>query len=223
MYEMELRPRYVVENLPVVVGLNILCLAKKLLLDFHYSFVAKMFMSTMYKTLSTDTDSLYIGLGSQNLIENVKPELRELFLHQMEGHHETPDEQLIPGQNVSYLGRTCCEMHRRKDSLTPGFWKLEWSGVGLIALSSKTLCGKGPHGEDSKITCKGLQKRRLNNAYEKYLNVLKTSRGDGCRNFGFRRYGNRMYTYSVFKQGLKTHYWKRVIQSDGTSSLPLDL
>ncbi len=223
LYEMELRPRSVLEKMPIVVGLNVLCLAKKLLLDFHYSFVSKMFMTTMYKTLSTDTDSLYVGLGSKNLIENVKPELRQLFTDQMEGHHDTPDDQLILGQNVSYLGRTCCEDHRKKDSLTPGFWKLEWSGEGLVALSSKTLCGKGAHGQDSKVTCKGLQKRRLSNAYEKYLKVLKSSRADGCRNVGFRRYGTRMFTSSVFKFGLKNQYWKRVIQSDGITSLPLDL
>ena len=223
LYEMELRPRHVVENLPVVVGLNILCLAKKLLLDFHYSFVARMFMTTMYKTVSTDTDSLYVGLGSQSLLENVRPELRQLFIQQMEGHHETPDDQLIPGQNVSYLGRTCCELHKRKDALTPGFWKLEWSGTGLVALSSKTLCGKGPDGNATKVTCKGLQKKRLSDPYQTYMSVLKSSRPQGVRNYGFRQFGKSMYTYSVYKEGLKTNYWKRCIQPDGISSLPLEL
>jgi hypothetical protein len=68
-----------------------------------------------------DTDSAYIAFSSENLNDIVKPELQEHF--QQNKH--------------CWLCRTDTEEEMLFDKRTPGLFKEEFQGDGIIALSSK--------------------------------------------------------------------------------------
>ena len=90
-------------------------------------------------------------------------------------------------------------------------------------MGAKTNVGRGEIAADDKITSKGLQKRRLNNAYDRYKKVLLTGRPDGVVNLTFRYLGNKMVTYRQKRLGLKSIYMKRIILPDLVSTMPLCL
>ena len=92
----------------------------------------------------------------------------------------------------------------------------------MISLCSKTyVC----HGKDSglKFSCKGIQRNKLRDVFETYLNVLQQRESHGATNVGFRSHNNTMYTYSQFRNGLSYYYCKRKVCPDGVTTEPLDI
>ena len=58
---------------------------------------------------------------------------------------------------------------RISDKRTPGLFKAEWEGQGIIGLCSKTYyC----FGANDKFSCKGVNKKCKEINKDKYLNVL---------------------------------------------------
>ena len=83
-----------------------------------------------------DTDSAIFAISGDSLESLVKPELRQLY------------EQ----EKGKWLPLTDTKEHRRYDKRTPGLFKLEWDGDGIVALCSKTWYG---FGSKDKFSCKG--------------------------------------------------------------------
>ena len=126
-----------------------------------------------------------------------------------------------------YLDRSdfqYCEMdtdtpeHKACDKRTPVLFKEEWSGAGIIGLSSKTYYCFGAY---DKFSCKGVNKKTNDINKEKYLNVLLTKQSSAGLNKGFRVVNNSMYTYEQVRDGFSYFYPKRKVLEDKVTTMPL--
>jgi hypothetical protein len=78
------------------------------------------------------------------------------------------------------------------DKRTPGLFRTEFTGDGMIALCSKTyFC----FGAEDKFSCKGVNRKTNNVTKEKYMDVLITKQSGSGTNRGFRTINNQVYTY----------------------------
>ena len=93
--------------------------------------------------VETDTDSLYLGISSQTFDELVKPELKAEY------------EQ----DKGNWFPRTDTKENMAHDKRTPGLFKVEFEGDGIIALCSKSyFCWSN---DKSKFSSKGLTVSQL--------------------------------------------------------------
>ena len=123
-----------------------------------------------------DTDSAYIAIAGESIESLVKPELRVEF-----------DQD-----KCNWFPRTATPEHKAYDKRTPGLFKVEWEGQGIIGLCSKTYhC----FGAKDKFSSKGVDKKCNDINKDNYLQVLIKKQNSGRVNRGFRVVNNTMYTY----------------------------
>jgi hypothetical protein len=138
-----------------------------------------------------DTDSAYFAISGDSLEGVIKPHLRDEF--QVNKH--------------TWLGRDDSLENKLYDSRTPGLFKLEYQGDGIISLASKMYyC----FGEQYKFSSKGINKKQNDITKQKYLNALKGNDSQEFINTGFRVNDNQMNTYSLTKHGMKLFNDKRL-------------
>ena len=106
----------------------------------------------------------------------------------------------IAGPSVESLVRSELPEHKAYDKRTPGLFKEEWSGEGIIGLSSKTYYCLGSY---DKFSCKGVNKKTNEINKHKYLNVLLTKQSREGLNKGFRVVNNSMFTYEQVRDGFR--------------------
>ena len=115
-------------------------------------------------------------------------------------------------------------VHQAYDKRTPGLFKEEFRGTGIVALCSKTyFCWDDEDGKDAKFSCKGVNKNINDIRKEKYLSVLETGQSVQVKNRGFRLVDNQMQSYSQQKTGFSYLYVKRKLRSDGIRTDPLEI
>ena len=103
---------------------------------------------------------------------------------------------------------------------TPGLFKVEWEGEGIIGLCSKTYyC----FGAKDKFSCKSLNKKTNDIDKDKYLNVLLTKQNSSSVNRFFRVVNNTMYTSTQVRDAFSHFYPKHKVLQDGVSTTPLDI
>ncbi|CAH3167183.1 unnamed protein product, partial [Porites evermanni] len=103
---------------------------------------------------------------------------------------------------------------------TPGLFKVEWEGQGIVGLCSKTYyC----FGAKDKFSCKGVNKKCNDIDKDKYLNVLLTKQNSAGVNRGFRVVNNTMYTYTQVRDAFSYFYPKRKVLAAGVSTTPLHI
>ena len=198
------------------------------MLQFHYDCVDKYVDRADYELCEMDTDSLYLVLSTATLEEAVRPHLRRKFFRH---YHEwfpaeacdehRPDFVRAKSQGESWEAREqCCKTRKAFDRRTPGLFKLEYKGDGIVALCSKTYCCFGADAP-TKTSAKGVSKRLNNLVRERYLNVLRTRKSGSGKNRGFRGDGKHMYTYTQERDALSYFYGKRQVSADGVSTTPL--
>ena len=114
------------------------------------------------------------------------------------------------------------------DKRTPGKYKQEFEGVGMICLNSKVyhiwsdkLDEKGEL--ITKTSCKGTQKKRNELVKQNFLDILETRKPHYVENAGFIRDGLDTKTYTQNKKGLGYFYAKRKVLADGVSTTHLDI
>lgn len=148
--------------------------------------------------------SAYIAISGESVESLVKDELREEF--QVDKNNWFP--------------RTDKAEHRAYDKRTPGLFKVEWEGEGIIGLCSKTYyC----FGSSDKFSCKGINKKTNEINKEKYLNVLLSKQNSSGINKGFRVVNNTMHTYTQVRDGFSYFYPKRKVLNDGITTIPLEI
>ena len=107
-------------NRPYQIGMVVYQLAKLRMLEFHYDFLDKYVARRDYELIQMDTDSSYMALSAPTLDELVK-------LHK-KAEYEREKKKWLAWDK--YSGRT------------PGLFKLECDGDGMIALArNATLSG----------------------------------------------------------------------------------
>jgi hypothetical protein len=153
-----------------------------------------------------DTDSAYMALSADSLEEVIKSELKQRY--QSEKHNWFP--------------RSDTPEHAAYDKRTPGLFKKEYRGDGIVALCSKTYyC----FGVEDKFSCKGVNKKTndINKGTYTYMDVLLSKKSGSGTNRGFRVVENKMYTYLQERAGFSYFYPKRKVLADGVSTAPLDI
>ena len=121
----------------------------------------------------------------------------------------------------NFFPRTCCADHIKLDKRTPGLFKVEAEGDEMICLCSKTYLLKT--NDDMKFSCKGINKKHVQNIYSTYLDVLQNEESASGVNKGIRARNNTMYTYTQERKGFSYFYCKRKVQNDKISTDPLDI
>ena len=174
------------------------------MLQFYFDFMYKYLDCSDFQYCEMDTDSAYIVIAGQSVESLVKPELKGKF----------------KADKANWFPRTDTPEQKAYDKRTPGLFKEEWSGAGIIGLCSKTYyCFR----DYDKFSCKGVNKQTNVINREKYLNVLLTKQSSGGLNKGFRLVNNSMYSYTQERNGFAYFYPKRKVLQDGISTLPLDI
>jgi hypothetical protein len=204
VYEVASRPRTVMQNMPIQVAFNVLNDAKLKMLQFYYDCIDKYVDRSDFQYMYMDTDSAYMALSGDTIQSLIRPNMREEFER----------------DTNNWFIRTDTNENQAYDRRKPGLFKLEWSGKGMVALSSKTYhCW----GKNDKSSSKGTQKDR--NDYllnkESFKHCLVEGQTINCTNKGFRFIDKTMKTYEQEKVGLTPIYVKGVVMDDGMHVRPL--
>ena len=203
-YEVHSAKKRINLNLPTQIGFFVYQYAKLRMLEFYYDFMDKYVDRADFEYCEMDTDSAYIAISGESVDALVRPRLREEY----------------EKDKTNWFPRTDTPEHKAYDKRTPGLFKVEWEGNGIISLSSKTYyC----FGASDKFSCKGVNKKCNEVNKEKYLNVLLSKESSSGVNRGFRRVDNAMYTYTQVRNGFSYFYPKRKVLEDGVSTVPLDI
>ena len=185
------------------VGFFILQLAKLRMLSFYYDCVDAHVDRSDFELCEMDTDSFYMALTSESLETIMKS-------HLSNSCNTDPD----------WFPRTCCDTHEKYDRRTPGLFKLEAQGKEMICLNSKTYLLSKDDG--FKMSCKGIQKCRVEKPMDVFKSVLETGKSVSKVNRGFRALNNSIFTYEQERSGFVYTYWKRQVEEDGIHTKPLE-
>ena len=201
-YEVASTKKTISIDQPMQIGLFVYQYAKLRMLQFYYDFMYKFFDKSDFQYVEMDTDSAYLAIAADSLDSMVKPELREQYEEERQLWFPRPD-------------------HMEYDRRTPGLFKVEWEGDGIVALNSKCYYCFG--GDKDKFSSKGVNKKINNITKDVYLDVLLSQQPKTVTNRGFRLQGLQMYTYQQLKYGFTYLYIKRKVLADGVSTVPLEL
>ena len=146
----------------------------------------------------------YIALSADTLEEVMKPDQRHVY-------------DIV---RKNWFPRTDTPEHAAYDKRTPGLFKEEYSGDGMIALCSKTYYCLG---KEDKFSCKVINKRTNQITKEKYMDDLLSKKSVSSTNGGFRSMDNQVFTYSQKRTGFSYFYPKRIVLADGVSTAPLEI
>ena len=151
-----------------------------------------------FEMLEMDTDSTYFACAYETMDEAVKPEIPK---HEWEAAKK------------KYL------VLDKTQKRTPGLFKEEWVGDGMVCLNSKTYFGWG---KNKKCSQKGLSKRN-EFGKETWKSVLFDEEIVSGTNMGFRMIDGKMVKYSQLRSGLTSFYAKRKVLDDKVTTIPLDI
>ena len=167
-------------------------LAKLWMLEFYFDFLDRYVDRRNFELIQIDTDSNYMAISGDELEDIVCPELRAEF--------EATKKRWLAWDKWS--GRT------------PGLFKLESEGSGIIALCSKCYFVDEKNSEKKKFSTKGMSKKQKEITWQRFKAALNGSI-DRAENRGFRMVGKQMVTYEQHKLGLGAYYDKRWVLLDG--------
>ena len=180
--------------------------------------------------MEMDTDSGYMALSARTLDEVIKPHMVDDFYENYGKWFPRPyctvhatDFKRTRLARQPWRMKECCKKVYAYDSRTPGLFKEEFEGDGMVALNSKTyFCWSDDDGT-SKYSSKGLAKTTNSLTKDCFLSVLRSGESKCGINRGFIRRSNDTFTYSQLKTGLTYFYAKRKVAPDGVSTENIDL
>ena len=238
IYEVHMAHKVMKNDIPKQIGLFVLQYAKLRMLQFYYDCLDRYLDRSDFEMSQMDTDSLYFAvskydadqlddLASHPLIPMVKEGLLDEFKSKLYDHCE---DDWQPDFTEHYFPRQCCAAHNQYDQKTPGLFKLEKSGTGIVGLCSKTYCLQVIGGQE-KIAVKGINKSTLSpGVYQQMLDVLQTGDDKMAVNRGFRMHkasqdnnNCKMMTYQESKKAFNYLYCKRQVLEDKIHTKPLDI
>lgn len=237
LYEVEMQLKKIKFNLPLQIGFMVYQYAKLKMLQFTFDFLDKFVSRQDYQLCEMDTDSLYMAISGDSLDAVVKPHLRKDYFKEKPKWIPTDvcdkhfDDYVIAKTNFQqWTPFECCKASLQYNLRTPGLFKIEWEGDGMICLNSKTyMCFSYDDTLiDKKKVCKkwsakGVVKKQNLLKPDDFLKVLESKQSQIVTNTNFKLINNKMHTYSTTKIGVSYLYLKRKILDDGISTIPLDI
>ena len=204
VYEVIKKPKTVNQNMPIHIAASVFDDSKLKILQFYYDCIDKYVDRSDFQYIEMDTDSAYMAL-TNDFDKLIRPELRSEY--ERDRHNWFP--------------RTDTKEHEKFDKRTPGLFKTEYEGDGMVALCSKTYYVWSE--KENKVSSKGLQQRRNQETLtkEKYLKCLFNKETIDGTNKGFRVFNNSIQTYQQNKIGLSPLYTKAVVMEDGIHIRPI--
>ena len=184
-----------------------------------------------FEYIEMDTDSAYMAL-SDSLPLVIRPELRKDFWLEYGNWFPRPfcerhQKDFVAAKMAEYdggepwSGGECCTSVLRHDMRTPGLFKVEFEGVGMVALNSKTYCCWND--DTCKYSSKGVSKSTTRFTKDDFAGVLKDNKPVHGTNKGFVLRQNKMFSYAQSRAGLTSLYAKRRVLDDGVSTTHLDI
>jgi hypothetical protein len=243
LHEVEEHAARIVQDLPLHIGFFVYNYTKLFMLQFYYDLVDKFVDRKDYQYVQMDTDSAYLALSEDRLEDVVKKDMRRRFFQEWhkwfpavvcDEHRDTWIDLKTQGIPEPYDPNNypeCCLKRQQHDKRTPGLFKLEWIGNGVIALCSKTyLCFKdnseANHNQKkkNKLSTKGISKRLNDLSREQFLSVLYDKKIVAGFNRGFKRHcDGKIYTYQQSRTALSYFYGKRKVLEYSVSTEPTDM
>ena len=224
LYEVELAKAEIEHREPIIVGFFILQYAKLRMLELYYNFFDRFCDVNKLEELEMDTDSLYLALSEKELCDCIREEAKAEW-----GLLRTEDckDDFTANATTNFFPRTCCTKHIKHDKREPGLFKEEFRCTEMLCLCSKTYCCYDSNSNKYKISSKGLNKRTLEECDDgpmaKYRKVLDEFINVTSTNRGFRTVHHSVGTYEQTKKGLSYFYRKRIVDTDGIRTRPLNL
>jgi len=114
VYEIILNKKCIKQNMPLQIGCSVFDDSKLKMYSFYYDCIDKYIDRSNYQNITTDTDSAYMALAG-DFNELIRPELRDNF----------------------ELDKANWFILNSYDKRTPELFKIEFTGIGAIALCSK--------------------------------------------------------------------------------------
>ena len=225
LHEVQKGKRSVNLDNPLQIGLAVYNYAKLKMIQF-WDFLDTYLQKDSFELMEMDTDSLYLAISEDNLDDCVKEDMKAEWFQAKLAWFPSEDQTEM---NFEGYTITKAQYSMRKAAL----FKEEFSGDGMVCLNSKVYIGytyadgnESKKIKKSKISCKGIQKKRNKLVKDQFLYVLKNEKPLAFENSGFVKYnkeGTIILTYTQKKNGLGYFYGKRKIMDDGISSTHLDI
>jgi hypothetical protein len=137
-YEVQSSKKKIKMDLPLQVGFFVYQYAKLRMLQFYYDCLDKYIDKSDFEFCEMDKDSAYLAISAESIDNIIKPEIQDEYLQ----------------DKCDWFPRTDTAEHAKYDKRTPGLFKVEWEGSGIVSLCSKTYYCFG--GEKDKNSCKGV-------------------------------------------------------------------
>ena len=222
LYEVELAKAQIEHKEPIIVGCFILQYAKLRMLELYYNFCTRFCAVNKFEKLEMDTDSLYLAVAEKELEDGIRPETRA----EWQRLRSNCVDDLTADAVAIFFPRTCCVKHRQHDKREPGLFRQEFKCTEILCLCSKTYCCYDVTSNYFKFSSKGLKKRVLEQSgdgpLEKYRRVLNEKVNVISNNRGFRTNNHSVATYEQVKKSLSYFYPKRIVETDGINTQPLN-
>ena len=201
----EMGKKCIVMNKPVYIGQAILDLSKIVMYEFHYDYMVPKYRGNL-KLCYMDTDSLIYDIKTEDFYEDIADDVQTRF--DTSGYSKKDNRPLPIGVNKKVIGLM-------KDELG-GKIMTEFVALRPKLYAYKTHTG----GSDKK--CKGVKKCVVKKtlSFEDYKNCLFSSSENTYRKqLMFQNRLHEVHTVEVNKIALSRDDDKRIIQSDGVSTL----
>ena len=158
VYEVKTYKKKIVMDNPIQVGFFILQYAKLRMLEFYYDCLSiylnpNTFENCENRYCETDTDSIYMAISTKNLDQSIQEEFKSQYDTEI---FRSCSDKKVP----KWFPRSCCDKHKALDQRGTGLFKLEFLGVKMISLCSKSYIIEDENGKQ-KNSCKGVSKRGL--------------------------------------------------------------
>lgn len=147
-FEIELAKNRLNLDLPIQIGYFVLQYAKLRMPEFYFDCIDKFCSRQDFEFMSMDTDSLYMAISADNLVDIIKPKIKISF--------EQESNRWFPPEAASF------------DRRQPGLFKEEFAGTAMVAICTKNSLEI----KKSKFSCKGLNKNNFSNPLSLYKRIL---------------------------------------------------
>lgn len=165
-FEIELAKNRLNLDLPIQIGYFVLQYAKLRMPEFYFDCIDKFCSRQDFEFMSMDTDSLYMAISADNLVDIIKPKIKISF--------EQESNRWFPPEAASF------------DRRQPGLFKEEFAGTAMVAICTKNSLEI----KKSKFSCKGLNKNNFSNPLSLDKRILFENSTAGETNRGFRARNN---------------------------------